>query len=270
MNHISKYFTNNRNENLFYQYWEESSKSYDTIAIIIHGLCYHSGCYQDLVNNLTSDKYKVYSLDLPGFGKSDGEQGSIDDFNKYYDDLESFRRLIKGAEGYREIIFIGHSLGANVAIGYNIRYPENKLRTILASPVISSPLFKTAKNNNSKVHIPDDYFSSLNGRIEVLKKDKLILKSISARLLFLLNEETEKVKDYNFNGNKFLFLAGEADKISPQKEVKDFFTGLECDNKQIQTYPRMMHDVFSEKRSEQVFERMKSWVSETKFEYNVK
>jgi alpha-beta hydrolase superfamily lysophospholipase len=270
MNHIGKYFINNRDEKLFYQCWEDSSKSYNTILILIHGLCLHSGCYPNLVNNLIANDTKVYALDLPGFGKSIGKKGDIDDFSKYIDDLESFRRLIKGIEGYREIIYLGHSLGANVALAYSIRYPENIVRTILASPILASPLFESIKKNNSMLEISHDYFASEQERIDTLKNDKLVLKSVSSRLLNLVKEAAEKAKENDLTKLKLLFLTGEFDKISTQEAVENFYNVIKCENKQIKSFPRMLHDIFSEKRSDQVFDAINLWISETKFEYKVK
>lgn len=270
MNHLVTSFLGAKEEKLSYHYWEETSRSYNKIIILLHGLCYHAGAYQYLVPALIAKGYKVYGLDFKGFGRSPGERGNIDHFEEYVDDLESFRRMIKSREGYREIIFLGHSLGANVAIMYPVRYPDIEVRIIVASALFASPLIdKGVKEENSPVDVTLDDFASDPARVEQLDDDNLIVKQISKNLLGLIakangdiNSNIDKLKS-----GKFLFLHGESDKIASLAAVEKFYSKLECKSKKLVTFPRMLHDIFAERRREQVFNTISLWLSETEFEY---
>ncbi|NOY08811.1 MAG: alpha/beta hydrolase [Spirochaetes bacterium] len=270
MNHIVTSFLNHKGEKLSYHYWEESSRSYNKIIILLHGLCYHAGAYPFLVPALVFNGYKVYGLDFRGFGRSPGERGNIDAFEKYVDDLESFRRMIKSREGYREIIFLGHSLGAAVALMYPMRYPETEARTILASLLFSSPLIDQAvKEDQSSVEITLEDFATDSGRVEQLVADELIVKQISKNLLQLIDETNKQIvssTDKLRNG-RFLFLNGESDRIADPAAVEKFYDKLECRRKKLVTFPRMLHDIFAERRREQVFNAIELWLGETEFEH---
>jgi len=270
LNHLVTSFLGPKDEKLSYHYWEESSRSYNKIIVLLHGLCYHAGAYPYLVPALVAKGYKVYGLDFQGFGRSPGERGNIDIFEKYVDDVESFRRMIKSREGYREIIFLGHSLGANVALMYPVRYPAIEVRTIVASAMFSSPLIdKAVKEENSPVDVTLEDFATDTARVEQLVKDKLIVKQISKNLLKLLdkaNGELNSSIDKLQNG-KFLFLHGEPDKISSLASVENFYNKIECKRKKLATFPRMLHDIFAERRREQVFNTISLWLSETEFEH---
>ncbi len=266
MNHVSNYFSNNKGAKLHFQYWEDSSKSYDRVIILIHGLGLHSGSYPYLVPSLLGNAYKIYALDLQGFGKSAGDKA---EFNNYLDDLESFRRFIKKKEGFREIIFLGHSLGANVSLAYTLRYPDVEVRMILASPLLSSPLFSESGNDSVPLKFGD--FSEDEIRVGILEKDPLVRKEISGGILCQIAEsvkdiEAESGKFENFKG---LFIHGEFDEISPVDNVSGFCEKLKCKNKKFVSFPRMRHDIFAEKRRVQVFDAVNLWLSETKFEYKV-
>ncbi len=270
MNHIVTSFLNHKGEKLSYQYWEESSKSYNKIIILIHGLCYHGGAYPFLIPAMVNKGYKVYAIDLKGFGRSPGERGDIDDFSLYVDDLEAFRRMVKGREGYREIIFLGHSLGASVALAYPLRYPENPVRTILASLLLSSPLIDSAiKDEESPVDVTLEDFVTDQGRVERLTEDELIVKKITKRLLVKIDESNRKVEENleKLKSSKLLFLHGEFDKIADVNAVERFYEKVECKRKKLVTFPRMLHDIFAEKRREQVFNAISLWLSETEFEH---
>ncbi len=270
MNHIVTSFRNHKGEKLFYHYWEESSKSYNKIIVLLHGICYHAGSYPYLIPALISKGFKVYAFDFQGFGKSPGDRGDIDNFKKYVDDLESFRRMIKGREGYREIIFLGHSLGANVALAYPLRYPENPVRTIFASLLLSSPLIDSAvKEEGSPIDVTLEDFVTDKARVDSLMEDELVVKQISKRLLQFIDSSNREVMENldKLKDGKFLFLHGEFDKISSVDAVEKLYERLECKRKKLVTFPRMLHDIFAEKRREQVFNAIALWLSETEFEH---
>ena len=72
MNHLSSFFPDPKGARLHYQYWEDSSKGYDRVGLVLHGLGYHSGSYPELVPAFVSARYKVIAPDFAGFGASPG------------------------------------------------------------------------------------------------------------------------------------------------------------------------------------------------------
>ena len=76
MNHLSAFFPDPKGARIHYQSWEESSKGYDRIALLLHGLGCHSGSYPGLLSAFIKASYKVVAPDFAGFGKSPGERGA--------------------------------------------------------------------------------------------------------------------------------------------------------------------------------------------------
>ncbi|MCK4543349.1 MAG: alpha/beta fold hydrolase [Spirochaetales bacterium] len=266
MNHIITTFKNNKGQVLSCQYWEDPSKGYEKVIILLHGICYHAGSYPFLVNYLIENRLKVYAFDFQGFGRSPGERGDIEDSDQYVDDLESFRRFVSKREGFREILFLGHSIGALTALAYHLRYPDQEARTICASPLIASPLFDIHDKGKAVIPVDLSYFTKDRVQQERLGADELIVGSLNKRLLKVFAKTTEKISDRfgKLQGLKLLVLHGSFDKLSPVEGVERFFEGLNCKQKKIVTFPRMFHDIFTDKRKEQVFEEIKSWESETR------
>lgn len=86
--------------------------------IILHGW----GCNVDTVRpiiNILNDKYKVYALDLPGFGKSSQPEDVIGSF-EYAEIVREFLKI----NGIEKAVFIGHSLGGKLSIILGSKYPE--------------------------------------------------------------------------------------------------------------------------------------------------
>ena len=59
-----------------------------------------------------------------------------------------------------------------------------------------------------------------------------------------------------------LLLHGEADPICPVEASRGFFERIESADKQITTYPGLLHEIFNEPAREQVFDDLLAWVRE--------
>ena len=65
----------------------------DTTLLFVHGWCINKEYWNDQ-SKYFSDKYKVVTLDLPGFGRS-GKNRSEWAFEKYTDDINEFIKAEK-------------------------------------------------------------------------------------------------------------------------------------------------------------------------------
>jgi alpha-beta hydrolase superfamily lysophospholipase len=257
VNHVAAYFPDTKGRKLFYQYWEESSKAYDKAIILLHGIGYHSGSYPYLIPALMEVRYKVYAFDFPGFGKSPGKRGDEGEFIEFLDAIETFRRLIVKAEGAREILLLGHSLGAVAALAYLNRYAGHNYRTVAVSPLFS--------------HVPETFelsaFSGEDTWKERLEKDPLFVTKISARLAGAIMAAADDVVKFPPKETKAAFFCGESDPLMPFEELLKTVEGMTMKAKTVKTFPRMQHDLFCGQRRDQVFDSIRLWYSETEYEY---
>ncbi len=102
-----------------YVYFDKQGKG-DPI-ILLHGWGVDSSIFNDLVNIL-KEKYLVYSIDLPGFGKSEEP-------SDYYtlDDYVELLHLFIIDKNIESPIILGHSFGGRIGIKYASLYHANKL-----------------------------------------------------------------------------------------------------------------------------------------------
>lgn len=91
------------------------------VVILLHGWGVDSTIFNEIVDTL-KDKYLVYTIDLPGFGKSD-EPSIAYTLDDYVELLYLFI-LDKSIE---HPIIIGHSFGGRIAIKYASLYQVNRL-----------------------------------------------------------------------------------------------------------------------------------------------
>ena len=274
MNYIQLTYESYLKKKINYHVWEQEHQSHKKIVILLHGICYNGDTYPDLIDFLINLNYIVYAPDLPGFGLSDGERGRISDFKEYADEIESFRREIIKKEGNQEIILIGHSLGALIILYYQLRYPDIIARNILAAPVLKSPLYETAKGNEAiELSLLD--FCTDENRVKILTEEKKVEKRITYDLLQKMDNTYQYIKE-NYQENdklkntSFLFLQGEFDLVTEEKELKNFYKNINVKIKDIKTYPRMKHDIFNEKRNDNIFSDMLLLLDKTEYEYKPK
>lgn len=91
--------------------------AYDTAGkgiavVLLHGFCEDSRMWEDFKLDLVEEKYKVITIDLPGFGKSTVWPGvSISDMAAAVDAVLKELKLEK-------VILIGHSMGGYVSLAF--------------------------------------------------------------------------------------------------------------------------------------------------------
>jgi alpha-beta hydrolase superfamily lysophospholipase len=254
VNHLSSFFPDPKGTRLHYQYWEDSSKGYDRVALVLHGLGYHSGAYPALVPALVEAGYKVVAPDFAGFGASPGERGS-GGVLAMADAIEALCRRIEWSEGGKKIEIIAHSMGAIAALLFLKRYPARRFRLAIVSPLLFG--------------VPGD------ASPEILAEDAAHKKRIAEDLRFAAStpealaadlERTarELLADTAFlEGRKAAFFVGEDDPLVPFERLRESVGKLPLNSPRVASFPRERHDPIGGKRGDQVIAAILSWLDET-------
>jgi len=141
-------------------------------VVFVHGLASSHHMWQPVLKRLNSEKIRVISLDLLGFGSSPKPAWQRYDAKVH---AKSLRRTLKRLRVTSPVVIVGHSLGSLVAIKYASMYPWAVDSLILCSP----PFYEAADEPaHSKYAInlkqPDDIYLALykysRGQPELAKK----------------------------------------------------------------------------------------------------
>jgi lysophospholipase len=100
--------------------------------LCIHGSYSDARIFNYVGARLSEDGFNVYSMDLPGHGKSDGIKGDL----KFDDCLSSINEVVRKIRGDSQIFVIAHSIGCTFALWYVHNYKESIDGLILAAPYI--------------------------------------------------------------------------------------------------------------------------------------
>lgn len=215
-------------------------------VILIHGAGGTHLSWPPQIRRLADEK--IYALDLPGHGKSEGTgRQSIDE---YADDVIEFMKELK----IRAAVFVGHSMGSAVALTLALKYPKqvlglgllgagSKLRvsTVLLETVGNTNTFESAVNMVNENCFGSEAPQNL---IELSKRSMLevrppvLLGDFLACNEFDVTSQLEKIKTPTF------VICGSEDKMTPLKFSESLQNGIA--KSQFQTFENTGHMVMLE------------------------
>lgn len=95
-----------------------SCGSGDTTLLFVHGWCINKEYWEPQVNYFCP-KYKVVTIDLPGFGQS-GKNRTDWNFDAYTEDIKAVVEQLK----LKNVILIGHSMSGDIILNVSNKYPS--------------------------------------------------------------------------------------------------------------------------------------------------
>ena len=238
--------------------------------VFIHGLSDDLN-YWNKIENKFNKEYKTLSYDLRGHGETDEGLDIEVDYDIYQEDLYI---LLKKLD-IKEAIFVGLSLGGNIAINFAIKHPEMTKDLILISAFSEmTPELKTIFKGFEK-SILKDYLSFYDNIIRfclpesMLKEYKDVLnyikyeKSKTANTKGILNGiiagyDCSLTKELYKINCPTLILTGEDDDITPinlQKRIND-----NIKDSKIIIFPNTKHNILIGKNRDKVIELMEEFL----------
>lgn len=124
---------------LFYQSWHPDGK-HKAVLVFVHGICEHSGRYQNLVKPLTEKGYALYGMDLRGHGRSEGSLNChINAWEEFRSDLDAFLKMVSSVETGKPLFLLGHSLGSLIVLDYLLMNNPLFLKGVMISGAAIEP-----------------------------------------------------------------------------------------------------------------------------------
>lgn len=145
---------------IYYYEFSDSNSGIHPPVVLIHGAGGNHLYWPPNIRRLPG--YKIYSLDLPGHGKSTGR--GRQSINAYVQDTARWLAAVK----LNRAVFIGHSMGGAIAVSLALQYPEHVLGLGLIStgaslqvhPDLMDSTSSQTTFNNAVVNIIRMSFSS--------------------------------------------------------------------------------------------------------------
>jgi pimeloyl-ACP methyl ester carboxylesterase len=122
---------------LYFQAWQlEQDASEKRVVLLLHDFGAHSGYWQPVVDYLYRRRYTLYAADLAAHGRSAGLRGSIPSLTELADDVVALARRARRDEGVKDVILVGHGLGALVALQTAAVAPRGIAGVVAVAPLL--------------------------------------------------------------------------------------------------------------------------------------
>ncbi|MEH1936085.1 MAG: lysophospholipase [Nostoc sp.] len=260
---------------LYYQSWHPEGKVRAILAIV-HGLGGHSDRYSNVVQHLIPKQYAVYGLELRGHGRSPGQQGYINAWSEFREDLGAFLELIQTQQPGCPVFLLGHSLGAVIVLDYILRYPQQA--SVLQGAIALAPTL--GKVGVSPIRVLLGKMLSrvwprftLNTGIDIsaASRDQQILAAYVQDTLRhtratarLATEFFTTVDWINVHAADWklplLILHGGADRVALPEGSDIFYQRVNCKDKLRIEYPGAYHDIQNDLNYPEVLADLEDWL----------
>jgi len=159
----------------------------DTTLLFVHGWCINKEYWNDQ-STYFCDRYKVVTLDLPGFGRS-GKNRTDWNFEQYADDINEFIKT----EKLKNVILIGHSMSGDILLLMDTKYPRSVIG-IVGIDNLKRPGVKLLEEESKQI---ESFFammdSSFSGTVEVYTRQNLFPPSADTSIV------NRVIKDFKMN-----------------------------------------------------------------------
>ena len=102
---------------LFYRFWPAENWN-GRVAVVLHGIGYHSGPYRVIAEALNPHGTDVFALDARGHGLSEGPRGFVGTARQVVEDVGCMIQLVRQQRPSAKLYLLGDSMGADFALAY--------------------------------------------------------------------------------------------------------------------------------------------------------
>lgn len=242
--------------------------------LMVHGLGGHSNNWEFPARFLNDHGFSCYSIELKGFGNTEGVKGHIDSLNTYIKDVRRLYNIIRKDHKRIPVFIAGESMGGLISFLTVIKKPRLFRGLVCVSPGFKSSLrfslmeyFRmiAARFYNPKKQFRMPFTNEMCTRdpecLKIMDADKLEHKWATPKLLqsILIGQWASKLLKHKVMTDTLFLLAG-ADTFVSSEASKKLFNGIRFEHKHIIEYPDMRHSLTMELGREKVFRDLLHWL----------
>lgn len=245
--------------------------------VIAHGLGEHGGCYAHVAEALgPAHRLDVLAFDFRGHGRSPGRRGHVRAFDDFQIDLLGALDWAGAHLPGRPRFVLGHSNGGLIALrtalaaeayfdGVIVTNPALRL----ARPVprtkrwLASALRRWAPGVTLPTAVGVDEMTRDPAMLAGRDQDPLRHTRISAPIFYGITEGGLQVYEQaELLYLPILVILGEADPLIDSRITRQFFERLGSRDKEIRSFPEMLHEPLNELGRQEVFEEIGRWLDQ--------
>jgi alpha-beta hydrolase superfamily lysophospholipase len=245
--------------------------------IIVHGIAEHGARYRHAAEALARRSIACFVYDQRGHGASPGTRTHIENFADFAADLSLIGENVRLRWPEMPLFVWGHSMGSVVVLlaAPNLGWARGFITTGCALDAmpkldgVAGGLLRVASALAPRVRISLGIDASVLTQVPEEQRrhmsDPLVPRTASLRLLYGFARacRTGRVNAPQITA-PWLAVHGEADKVCPISGSRTLIDALGSRDKQLVTYPNLLHEVHNEDESARsaLFDLMSRWILE--------
>ncbi|MGA8150187.1 MAG: alpha/beta fold hydrolase [Terriglobales bacterium] len=265
---------------LFYRYWPATEAWSGHVALVLHGIGYHSGPYKVIAEALNHRGIDVYALDARGHGLSCGRRGYIGTAAQVAADVTCMVHSIKKQRPKANVFLLGDSMGCNYALNY-ARHDGDSL----AGLVLLAPAFYVDKDQlfrlQSLREMPYLFFAHRRPVIDLVGErlwestgdsdfamaraaDSLAYTKVSFGYILdiqrlIWNWKREIAPRLQL---PILMIKGGKDNVVSQQDCETFERLSASPDIRFQVYPEVRHTTLWDPQTPEILDQVRHWILE--------
>lgn len=221
---------------------------------------------------LSSQGFSAYALDLRGRGKSDGKRFYAESFDDYVKDVKAVVDLVRAGNACRRIFLLGHSAGGVVACSYALKHGNDLAGLICESFAFKLPapdfalaaitLVNRFAPRMRMVSLDNGKFSRDPAVVAALYSDPLIAREAqpAATIAALVRANAGLDEQFHAIRLPLMILHGSDDKITVPRGSEVFYEMAGSTDKILRLYKGHVHDLLNDLGKEEVLADIVTWI----------
>lgn len=243
-------------------------------VVFMHGYAEHVGRYREFAEHLVRAGNRVSGFDARGHGKSPGQRGHIDDFERYVEDLHEYTQWIRHKAPEQPLILLGHSNGGLAAL----RLAQSR-RHVLDGLILSSPLIALQPKHQvvpmwlaiiidalaSRLPLPngiDGGELTHDPEIRRLQENDPLAHGRTTPRWFVTVNQTMARAGSNFESVRLpvLVLQADSDPIVVPQAIGQMFQRFASPDKELVVVRNSYHELLNEVGRHETYRQIASWL----------
>lgn len=257
---------------LFIRSWQPAGTPRATI-VIVPGFNSHGGYYGWTAEQLVAQGLAVYTIDLRGRGRSDGERFYIESFADYLSDVSTVVTLARTRAPHLPLYLFGHSAGGVIACSYTVEHQAGLAGLIcesfafrVPSPDFALAVLKGLSHIAPHAHVlrlKNEDFSRDPGVVAAMNADPLIAHEVQPTLTVaeMVRADERLAASFDRITLPVLILHGTEDKVTMPGGSQTFFEKAGSADKTLKLYEGHAHDLLNDEGREQVSADIIEWLA---------
>jgi acylglycerol lipase len=262
---------------LFVYGWSsrEADTSSGAVVVVLHGYAEHCGRYREVAEFLVRAGHPVTGFDARGHGRSPGQRGHIENFERYVDDLHGFVTATRQQHPNRPLLVLGHSNGGLTALRMVQTRPGSADSLVLTCPLVAL--------QESQKAVPmwlASILSAVVGRLpvpnglkptdlthdpailEIQQRDPLNHKLTTPRwYVSTTHAMAQAMANLSAVRLPVLVVEADSDPIVLPAGVTRMYEGLASTDKELVVCANAFHEVLNEVGRERTYQKIGAWIA---------